>query len=118
MAVTSLTNLTEYEEAISRDRPVVVNFCASWAPLCRAITPAFERFSRLPEFAGTVDFRRVDLDEAFDVAQKAGVGPIPVFMVFHNGTRLDEIVAPDPESLRELIVRASAIGPGRGGAGA
>ncbi|MCA6095512.1 thioredoxin family protein [Streptomyces sp. SCA3-4] len=111
MAVTPLTNLTEYEEATSRDRPVVVNFCATWAPRCRVITPVFERFSELPEFADTVDFCRVDLDEAFDVAQKAGVGPVPVFMVFHNGTRLSEVVAPHPEALRALVGWASTIGP-------
>lgn len=114
MAVMPLTNLTEYEEAIARDRPVVVSFCATWAPRCRVITPVFERLSELPEFADTVGFFRVDLDEAADVAQKAGVGPVPVFMVFHNGTRLSEVVAPSPDALRELVGWASTVGSGHG----
>ncbi|MEV5510863.1 thioredoxin family protein [Streptomyces orinoci] len=113
MAVLPLTNLTEYEEAIARDKPVVVSFCATWAPRCRVITPVFRRLSELPEFAATVGFHSVDLDEAADVAQKAGVGPVPVFMVFCHGTRLSEVVAPGPEALRELVAWASTTGDDR-----
>ncbi|MCQ8771894.1 thioredoxin family protein [Streptomyces telluris] len=105
MAITPLTSLAEFEETISQDKPVVVFFCATWASLCRVTGPLLERFSDLPEFAGT-EFRSVDLDEAYEVAQKAGVGPVPVVMAFRSGTRLAEVVAPGPEALRELISAA------------
>ncbi|MFF4403234.1 thioredoxin family protein [Streptomyces sp. NPDC001262] len=110
MAVTPLTCLDEFENAIAQDKGVVVDFCATWAALCRAIDPVFERFSGLPEFAGRVGFYSVDLDEAFPIAQKAGVGPVPVFMAFCNGVKIGEVVAPDPGALHELIGRACAAG--------
>ncbi len=106
MAVTPISCLEEFENAIARDRAVVVEFCATWAGLCRVIRPVFERFSGLPEFAAGVDFHSVDLDEAFDVAQKAGVGPVPVFMAFSNGVKNAEVVAPGPDALYELIDKA------------
>lgn len=108
MAVTPLTSLAEFEVAISQDKPVVVGFCATWAPRCRVIGPVFVRLSGLPEFAGTVDFRSVDIDEAFEIAQKAGVGPVPVFMAFLNGTKLAEVVAPRPQVLQEWVGQACA----------
>ncbi|RLU86305.1 hypothetical protein CTZ27_25365 [Streptomyces griseocarneus] len=112
MVVTPLTGLDTFENAIAQDRGVVVEFCATWANLCRVIGPVFERFSGLPEFADTVAFHSVDLDEAFEVAQKAGVGPVPVFMAFRNGVKIGEIVAPSPGTLHELITVA-ATGPER-----
>ncbi|MCC3770089.1 thioredoxin family protein [Streptomyces sp. UNOC14_S4] len=108
MAVTPLTGLDAFENAIAQDKGVVVKFCATWAGLCRVIGPVFEKFSELPEFTGTVGFHSVDLDEAFEVAQKAGVGPVPVFMAFRNGVRIGEIVAPSPDALRELITAVAA----------
>ncbi|MEU7136038.1 thioredoxin family protein [Streptomyces sp. NPDC046261] len=98
--------MTEFEVAISQDKPVVVGFCATWAPLCRVIGPVFERLSGLPEYADTVDFLSVDIDGAFEIAQKAGVGPVPVFMAFRKGTKLAEVVAPHPQTLRDLIDQA------------
>lgn len=114
MAVTPLTCLAEFENAVAQDKGVVVDFCATWAGLCRAIGPVFERFSELPEFTGRVGFYSVDLDEAFEIAQKAGVGPVPVFMAFCNGVKIGEIVAPAPDALYELIGRADAAGSGPG----
>lgn len=103
MSVTSLTSLDEFERAIALERPVVVCFCATWANLCRTIVPVFEKLSELPEFTRTVGFYSVDVDEAYDVVQKAGVGPVPTFVAFRGGSRLAEVVAPAPEALRELI---------------
>ncbi|MBB4895867.1 thiol-disulfide isomerase/thioredoxin [Streptomyces olivoverticillatus] len=107
MTVTPLTCLEDFEVAIAQDKTVVVEFCATWAGRCRVIGPVFERFSELSEFAVGVDFCSVDLDEAFEVAQKAGVGPVPVFMIFRNGVKTGEVVAPGPDALHELIDKAS-----------
>ncbi|MCC3777889.1 co-chaperone YbbN [Streptomyces sp. UNOB3_S3] len=111
MPVTPLTSLDEFERAIAQERPVVICFCATWANLCRTIAPVFERLSELPEFSGTVGFHSVDVDEAYDVVQKAGVGPVPAFVAFRGGSRLAETVAPSPEALRELIGGVGAMGP-------
>ncbi|KNB54045.1 thioredoxin family protein [Streptomyces caatingaensis] len=110
MAVTPLTSLSAFEQAIAGGTPAVVGFCATWAGLCRAIGPVFERYSELPEFTETVGFYRVDIDEAAAVARRADVGPVPVFMAFREGTRIAESVAPDPGSLRELIAKVSTMG--------
>ncbi|MGK5543907.1 thioredoxin family protein [Streptomyces sp. URMC 127] len=110
MAVTPLKSSAEFEKAIAEDRPVVVKFCATWANLCRTIGPVFERLSALPAFSGVVGFYQVDIDEAYEVAQKAGVGPVPVFMAFRDGIKIAEVVAPAPDALQELIGRVSTMG--------
>ncbi|MFC5720947.1 thioredoxin family protein [Streptomyces gamaensis] len=110
MAVTPLTGLAEFTEVTTRDRAAVVCFCATWAALCRSITPVFERLAESPEFADTVGFYRVDIDEQRDIVRETGTRPVPVFMVFRKGIKLDESVAPDPEALRALVENASKSG--------
>lgn len=63
------------------DRPMIVDFSATWCPPCRQLKPIFEKLAE--DFKGRIDFVTVDVDENPELAQAYGVQSIPM-MVFLN----------------------------------
>ena len=64
--------------------------------------PIFEAMAG--EFPG-VDFFKVDVDDAEDVAAKCGIQAMPTFQVFKDGERVDEMRGADRVLLRNLVAK-------------
>ncbi len=60
------------------ERPVVVDFFATWCGPCKMMSPVMDELAG--EFAGQVDIYKVDVDKAQDVAAAFGVRSIPTFL--------------------------------------
>lgn len=60
-------------------RPAVIDFYADWCAPCRELSPMMDRLAR--EFAGKVDFYKVDADYSDEWFQEVGEGGIP-FILF------------------------------------
>ena len=63
------------------NRPMIVDFSATWCPPCRQLKPIFEKLAE--DFKGRIDFVTVDVDENPELSQAYGVQSIPM-MVFIN----------------------------------
>lgn len=63
------------------NRPMIVDFSATWCPPCRQLKPIFEKLAE--EFRGRVDFVTIDVDDNPNIAQAYEVRNIPM-MVFLN----------------------------------
>ncbi|KAI0370039.1 thioredoxin [Pilatotrama ljubarskyi] len=103
--VQALKQLQEFKEVISKDKPVVIDFWATWCGPCKIISPIFEKLSE--QFSG-VEFYKVDVDEAQDIAQEVGVRAMPTFMAFKNGSKIGETVGANPPALQNLIQTIAA----------
>lgn len=56
------------------------------------------------EFPG-VDFFKVDVDEAEDVAAACGIQAMPTFQVFKGGAKVDEMKGADQAGLKALVTK-------------
>lgn len=63
------------------NRPMIVDFSATWCPPCRQLKPIFEKLAE--DFKGRIDFVTIDVDEQPELSQAYGVQSIPM-MVFLN----------------------------------
>ncbi|RPD64761.1 thioredoxin [Lentinus tigrinus ALCF2SS1-7] len=100
MVVKVVSSLEEFKTIINGDKPAVFDFWATWCGPCKLISPIFEKLS---EQTDAVDFYKVDVDEAQDIAQEVGVRAMPTFMAFKQGNKVKEVVGANPPALQGLV---------------
>jgi thioredoxin 1 len=100
---------TTFESAVLKaDRPVIVDFHASWCGPCRAVRPIYEELGA--EFSDTLFIASVDVDENPQIPTNYGITSIPTFLLFFEGEVVDRLGGAVPRSeLRTLFERALAV---------
>jgi len=69
---------------LENENPVIVDFWAPWCMPCRMMAPIFEKVAN--DFADKdVEFVKVNVDEASDIAALYGIQGIPTILGFVNG---------------------------------
>lgn len=105
--VQELTNLNEFASFVgSKEKLSVIDFYATWCGPCKALEPIFAMLAeRVPE----VQFGRVDVDNAQDVAQEYAISAMPTCLFFKDGEKVDSIIGANPPKLVELIKQYSGV---------
>ena len=76
-------NQASFDAAIAGDKPVLVDFWATWCGPCRMIAPVIEQLGA--EYEGRAIVGKVDVDEEQSLAQQFSVMSIPTLIVMKNG---------------------------------
>ncbi len=82
MSEITITKANFEEEVLHSEKPVLVDFWASWCGPCKMLAPV------LHEFAAEHDelkVGKVNVDEEMDLAMRFGVSSIPTLILFKNG---------------------------------
>lgn len=70
-------------EVLKSDKPVLVDFWATWCGPCRMIAPIIEEVAN--ELSATLKVGKVNVDEQEELAIKYGISSIPTLLLFKNG---------------------------------
>ena len=84
-----------FEEVISGDQPVLVDFWAEWCGPCKMIGPVVEQLAS--EYEGKAVIGKVDVDSNPSVAQAFGIRSIPTLLFFKGGQIVEQIVGAVPK---------------------
>ncbi len=90
------------QEVINSDKPVFVDFWATWCGPCSIVAPIVEELAK--EYEGKVNFVKVDVDQNKELASKYNIFSIPTLVIFHNGQLVFQAAgAVSKESIRNYI---------------
>jgi thioredoxin 1 len=106
MAITEIDDPKSWEtDVLSSDKPVFVDFWAQWCGPCRMVGPVVEELAG--DYDGKVNFVKVNVDNAQEIAQKYNVFSIPTLLLLNKGEIIaQQVGAGSKEVYQNMIDRA------------
>ena len=101
MAEITLTKSNFENEVLKADKPVLVDFWASWCGPCRMVSPIIDEIA-----AARSDVRvgKINVDEQPELARQFGIMSIPTLVVMKNGQIVNQAVGARPRSAIESML--------------
>jgi thioredoxin 1 len=82
-------NSSNFDDALLKNKLVLVDFWAEWCGPCKSMHPIF---SRMAKKYSHVRFARVNVDDSQNIATKFNVQSIPTFIMFNEGKVVQQMV--------------------------
>lgn len=94
MSVLHITNDNFEAEVLNSDKPVLVDFFATWCGPCKMIAPTIEEVAQERD---DVKVCKIDVDQAQELAIRYKVASIPTLMVFSGGDVVKQALGAMPK---------------------
>ena len=96
-----LSNENFNKEVLNSEKPVLVDFWATWCGPCKMIAPII---SEISEFNNKVKVGKVNVDEEKELAIKYGISSIPTLVIFKDGKIAKTLIGFRPkEEIKEVL---------------
>ena len=83
MTIQEILGESEFNHAIDTDKPVLIDFMASWCAPCKLQTPILKEFQE--ELMDKVTVYKIDVDQNPQIAAKYKIDSIPTLILFLSG---------------------------------
>lgn len=78
--------MESFNDAISTNQLVLVDFYATWCGPCKTMHPVLEELKK--QLGDRIRILKIDVDKHQDTAMQYQIRSVPTLMLFRNGQRL------------------------------
>lgn len=96
MSEMNITRNNFEQEVLRSDKPVLIDFWASWCGPCRMLSPVISEIAE--EFGDKVKVCKVNVDQEGDLAAAFHVSSIPTLVVLKDGKITNSMVGVRPKA--------------------
>ncbi|HEX8496681.1 MAG TPA: thioredoxin [Actinomycetales bacterium] len=102
MGLLNTTDATFDTDVLASDKPVLVDFWATWCGPCRAMAPILDEIAS--EYGDKLQVAKIDTDANPGVTARYGITSIPTMNVYVKGELVKSITGakPKPVLVKEL----------------
>ena len=83
-----------HQEVLNSDRPVLLDFFASWCGPCRMVSPIVDEIAEERE---DIKVCKINIDEQPELASRYRIMTIPTLMVLKDGNIVEQSVGAKPK---------------------
>ena len=95
MSVMHIDHNNFYQEVVASEKPVLLDFWASWCGPCRMMSPVLDQIA---EERPDVKVCKVNIDEQPELASRYQIFSIPTLMVMQNGQVVNQSTGARPKA--------------------
>lgn len=85
----SIENKTEFDQLLNQNKPILLDFYADWCGPCQTLLPTVDKLSK--EFEGSVEVRKVNVDQNKELAAQFQVRSIPALFFIKDDVIVDKV---------------------------
>lgn len=82
MSVINITKDNFANEVVNSEKPVLIDFWASWCGPCRMVSPVIDEIA---SERGDIKVDKINVDDQPELARQFGIMSIPTLVVMKNG---------------------------------
>lgn len=101
MSEITITKENFEAEVLRSDKPVLVDFWATWCGPCRMIAPVLSEIARE---RSDVKIGKINVDEQPDLANEFRIASIPTLLLFRGGQVVNQMVGVRPKATIEAML--------------
>lgn len=105
MSTIEITQSNFKSSVLESDKPVVVDFWATWCGPCKRLGPILDEVAE--EYGDKITVGKVNVDEQRGLGAMFQVMSIPTVMIFKDGTKVDEFVG--LRDKKEIVAKINAV---------
>jgi len=92
-----------FDAILKGDKPVFVDFWATWCGPCRMVSPFVEQLAE--QYGDRIAFVKVDVDEEPGLAQRFRVASIPNLVLLKDGEIVEQSAGARPKAMLEQMLQ-------------
>ncbi|MCD8054268.1 MAG: thioredoxin [Lachnospiraceae bacterium] len=104
MSVITIDQNNFNEEVLNADKPVLLDFWASWCGPCRMVSPVVDEIA---EERSDIKVGKINVDEQPELAAQFHVMSIPTLIVMRDGKVVNQTVGAQPKNQILALLRSA-----------